>query len=99
MITINQGRSSSKPYFLVADPEKHRAVINDQVLCINPKTKQETKGVVMARWSFNWDKDPMAGLILLEYCVTASQLRAGLEALDPAFNTPNVSLLLIKEII
>jgi hypothetical protein len=98
MITINQGRSSLKPYFLIADPEKPRARQGEEVLCINPKTKVETKGLVMARWSFNWDVDPLAGLILLEYGVPAETLRAGLEALDPEFNSPNVSLLLIKEI-
>lgn len=98
MITINQGRSSSKLYFLVADPEKHRAKIGDEVLCVHPKTKEATKGVVVSRWSFNWDKDPLVGLILLEYGVTAAQLRHGLESLDPAFNTSNVSLLLIKAI-
>lgn len=98
MITINQGRSSQKPYFLVADPAKSRAVLKDEVLCINPKTKEKTKGIVIARWSFNWDIDPLAGLILLEYGLPAEQLRAGLEALDPEFNSPLVSLLLIQEI-
>lgn len=99
MITINQGRSSKKPYFLVADPATRRVRIGDEVLCVNPRTNEQTKGVVTERWSFNWDKDPMGGLILLEYCVKAEQLRAGLTALDPAFEDPNVSLLLIKEII
>lgn len=99
MITINQGRSSQKPFFLIADPEKPRAIQGDEVLCINPKTKVETKGLVMARWSFNWDVDPLSGLILLEYGVAPEVLRAGLESLDPEFNNPRVSLLLIKEII
>ncbi|MEI7829347.1 MAG: hypothetical protein WCI31_06240 [Prolixibacteraceae bacterium] len=99
MITINQGRSSQKPYFLIADPEKPRAIQGDQVLCVNPKTKVETKGLVMARWSFDWDVDPLAGLILLEYGVRPDQLRKGLQALDPEFNSSRVSLLLIKEII
>ena len=98
MITINQGRSSQKPYFLVADPAKPRAIIKDEVLCINPKTKERTRGVVIARWSFNWDIDPLGGLILLEYGVPPEQLRAGLEALDPEFNSPLVSLLLIQEL-
>jgi hypothetical protein len=99
MITINQGRSSKKPYFLVADPAQHRAKITDEVLCVNPRTNEETKGVVIARWSFNWDKDPLNGLILLEYGLPPEQLRKGLQSLDPAFEDPNVSLLLIKEII
>lgn len=99
MITINQGRSSNKPFFLIADPAKHRANLNDQVLCVNPKTKLEAKGIVIARWSFNWEKDPLSGLILLEYGVSADTLRKGLESLDPEFKDPNVSLLLIKEII
>lgn len=99
MITINQGRSSNKPYFLIADPEKHRVTLNDEVLCIHPKTQAETKGVVMARWSFDWDVDPLSGLILLEYGVQPDQLRKGLQSLDPEFNSSRVSLLLIKEII
>jgi len=100
MITINQGRSSSnKPYFLVADPDIPRAKIGDDVLCVNPKTMEQTKGIVVTRWTFNWDKDPLAGLILLEYGVSAQVLRKGLEALDEVFKNPNCSLLLIREII
>lgn len=99
MITINQGRSSNKPFFLVADPDKSRAKRGDEVLCVHPKTQEKTKGIVVERWSFNWDVDPLNGLILLEYCVKGEQLRRGLEALDPAFKDPNVSLLLIQEII
>ncbi len=98
MIIINQGRSSQKPYFLVADPERPRAFLKDEVLCINPRTNEQTKGVVIARWSFNWDIDPLGGLILLEYGVPAQQLRAGLKALDPEFNSPLVCLLLIQEL-
>ncbi len=98
MKIINQGRSSQKPYFLIADPAKSRALLKDEVLCINPKTQEKTRGVVIARWSFNWDIDPLSGLILLEYGVPAEQLRAGLEELDPEFNSPLVSLLLIQEL-
>lgn len=98
MKIINQGRSSQKPYFLVADPSRPRAFLKDEVLCVNPRTNESTKGVVIARWSFNWDIDPLTGLILLEYGLPPEQLRAGLEELDPEFQSPNVSLLLIKEI-
>ncbi len=96
MVTINQGRSSNKPYFLVADPAKPRTFLKDEVLCVNQKTNQETKGIVVARWTFNWDTDPLKGLILLEYGVEPEQLRKALEKLDPEFMDPNVSLLLIK---
>jgi hypothetical protein len=98
MKIINQGRSSLKPYFLVADPSTPRAFLKDEVLCVNPRTSESTKGVVVARWSFNWDRDPLTGLILLEYGLPPEQLRAGLEELDPAFQCSDVSLLLIKEI-
>jgi hypothetical protein len=100
MIVIHQGRSSKKPYFLVADSFKNpRAKIDDQVLCIHPKTKEETKGIVITRWTFNWDINPLSGLILLEYGIKKEVLRAGLEALDPIFNDTDVSFLLIQEII
>jgi len=99
MITIHQGRAVKKPYFLIADPEKSRAKIGDEVLCINPKTLDKTKGLVVSRYSFNWDIDPMGGLIRLEYGVEPQVLRAALEAMDPAFNAPNVSFLLVQETI
>lgn len=97
MIKIYQGRAFKKPYFLVADTEPPRAVIGDPVLCINPRSGEQIKGEVMARYSFNWDRDPMEGLLLLEYGVTSATLRSALSDKDPAFQKEEISFLIIKE--
>jgi len=98
MITIPQGRCHPKPYFLVADPvEKPRARMHDQVKCVNPRNGEVIFGTVIARWTFNWEKDPLTALILLEYGVQPEVLREGLESKDPDFCSDNCSFLLIQE--
>lgn len=96
-IVINQGRANP-PYFHIIQPVPGiELCVNDEVHCVNPKSRVILKGVVTEHnWTFEWS-DVSRGWILGIWGVEPKLLRNVLLLNDPGFRDDWARVILIKE--
>jgi len=96
MKVIHQGKPKSN-HFTILQPVPGGAVqIGDNIKCVDPKSKKETFGQCVARWSLNWADVPDS-FCLLTYGVNAANLKKAIEKHKNFQNKDEISFLLIKE--
>lgn len=96
--TIRQGRSRSSCFTIIQPCPGINLKVNQPVKCLNPKTNVLTTGIVLARWTFEWESPP-TGLLLLAYGIDPKLLRTALLNNDEAYHDPWAIIYLIKETI
>jgi len=70
----------------------------EEINCINPRNQEETKAVVVDKYTYPWAQVP-DNFCLLTYGWQAQELKAQLETRFPQMKTePEVRFLLLKEI-
>ena len=96
--TIRQGRSRSSCFTIIQPCPGIHLKVKQPVKCLNPKTNVLTTGIVLERWTFEWESPP-TGLILLAYGIDPQLLRNALLVNDQAYYDPWAIIYLIKETI
>ena len=98
MKVINQGKPNSN-HFTILQPVPGGAVqVGDDVKCVDPRTKSETLGRCIARWTFKWTEVPDS-FCILTYGVDSLQLKRAVEKRKNFQNKDEISFLLIKEML
>lgn len=97
MKTINQGRPHSS-YFVAFNPPDTPVAINEEIVCMHPKTKEQTRAVCVEYFTQPWAQLPDS-FCLLQYGSIARDLREAVESKYPeSKNTELVRFLLLREI-
>ena len=97
MKTIDQGRPSSS-YFVAFNPPATPVTIDEEIVCLNPKTNHQTKAICVQHFTYTWDQLPDS-FCLLQYGSIAQELRVAIENKYPeSKNDAVVRFLLLREI-
>lgn len=95
-ITINQGRPQSK-YFTLAYPGKINFEMDQEFICINPKTKSETRARYHGYFRYLWSEMPDS-FCLLHYGIPTHKLKSALENAFPEFRSCiKITFLLLED--
>lgn len=99
VIIIKQGRANPMYFHILQPVPGIELWVDQQVTCINPKTKKVINGIVTQHfWTFQWD-EVSEGWILGIWGVDPKQLRKVAMISDPGFSDPWARAILIKEIV
>lgn len=96
--TIRQGRSRSSCFTIIQPCPGIPLRVNQPIKCLNPKTNDISTGIVIERWTFEWESPPR-GLLLLAYGVEPPTLREVLLTKEPGYHDSWAILYLIRETI
>jgi len=81
MKVISQGRPKSS-YFVAFQPPGVFVEIEEEIVCVNPRTKEETAAVCVSYFTEPWEKLPDSWC-LLNYGIVARELREEIEKKYP----------------
>jgi len=99
VILIQQGRANPLFFHILQPVPGMELWVDQQVICINPKTKKEINGIVTQHfWTFSWE-EVSSGWILGIWGVEPKQLRKVAMISDPGFSDSWARAILIKEIV
>lgn len=97
MKTINQGRPRSSYFSIIQTPDVEIGC-GEELSCKNPRNQEETKAMVIDKFTFVWGQVPDS-FCLLNYGWPAAELKAQIETKFPKMKEdPEVRFLLLKEI-
>ena len=96
MIKVYQGKPTTNRFKLFV-PQTFRAAVDDDIICIHPKTNVGTKGKVYGIITERWIRIP-DWICLESYNLTANKLKLALEKNFPEHkNQDEVKILLIQQ--
>lgn len=97
MKTITQGRPRSS-YFVAFNPPDSPVAIDEEIICHNPRTQEQTHAVCVEYFTQCWSQLPDS-FCLLNYGRIARELREEIETKYPGTaNSATVRFLLLREI-
>ncbi len=97
MQVIPQGRPQSS-YFVAFNPPGVSVKIDEEIVCVNPRTQQETNAVCVEYFTQSWDQLPDS-FCLLQYGRIAAELRQEIENKYPeSTKSATIRFLLLREI-
>jgi len=97
MITINQGRPKSS-YFVAFQPPGVSVQIEEEIVCVNPRTNEQTTAVCVEYFTQSWSQLPDSWC-LLNYGRIARELREEIENKYPdTKNSATIRFLMLREL-
>ena len=97
MQVIPQGRPKSS-YFVAFQPPGVSVEIEEEIVCVNPRTNEETTAVCVQYFTQPWEWLPDSWC-LLNYGRIARELRAEIESKYPdTKNSATIRFLMLREI-
>jgi len=95
MIIIYQGKPEST-YFYVVQPPGLEIKRGEEIKCINPKSKQETVGILTDKFTYRWTQVPDS-FCLSNYGANTLTVKNKIEETYPELqNQPAVQFLLLR---